>query len=115
MTVTPRLAVLPLLSIALLSIALAACKGEEKPAQKGTVAGRILPGSASDAMLPYDTTRSQPPLAPQTGTSSLPGDTHAPRAQGSGAADEEAQAAPADGAPAAAAAAAPTIAAEPVE
>jgi hypothetical protein len=114
MTVTPRLAVLPLLSIALLSIALAACKGEEKPAQKGTVAGRILPGSASDAMLPYDTTRSQPPLAPQTGTSSLPGDARAPRAQGSGAA-EEAQAAPADGAPAAAAAAAPTIAAEPVE
>jgi len=47
-----------------LAIALAACSDEKKAAQQGTAAGEILPASASDAMLPYDTVRSQPPLAP---------------------------------------------------
>jgi hypothetical protein len=48
-----------------LPLALAACQGEKKAAEKGgTAQGEILPGSASDAMLPYDTVRSQPPLAP---------------------------------------------------
>ncbi len=34
----------------------------------GVAAGEVLPGSASDAMLPYDTVRSQPPLAPRSET-----------------------------------------------
>ena len=46
-------------------LALAACKGE-KPAETGTAQGEVLPASVSDAMLPLDTVRSQPPLAPQT-------------------------------------------------
>jgi hypothetical protein len=45
-----------------LPLALAACQGET--AQQSTAEGEVLPGSASDAMLPYDTVRSQPPLAP---------------------------------------------------
>lgn len=48
-----------------LVLVLAACKGEQKPAQDARAAGEILPGSASDAMIPYDTLRSQPPLAPR--------------------------------------------------
>lgn len=54
---------LPLACLALLAAALGGC-GDEKATQQGTAAGEILPGSASDAMLPYDTVRSQPPLAP---------------------------------------------------
>lgn len=50
-----------LATIALL--ALSACnKQTEKQVQAG---GEILPGSASDAMLPLDTVTSQPPLAPK--------------------------------------------------
>jgi hypothetical protein len=55
---------LRLACLAALPLALAACQGEKKTAQRGTAEGEILPGSASDAMLPYDTVRSQPPLAP---------------------------------------------------
>jgi hypothetical protein len=50
--------------ITALSLALAACQGEKKTARQDAAAGEILPGSTSDAMLPYDTVRSQPPLAP---------------------------------------------------
>ncbi len=50
--------------LALLPLALAACQGE-KPDDKARAGGEILPGSASDAMLPLDTLRSQPPLAPR--------------------------------------------------
>lgn len=46
-----------------LPIALAAC-GQEKPAEKARAGGEILPGSASDAMLPLDSLQSQPPAAP---------------------------------------------------
>ncbi len=49
----------------LVALALGACQGEKVPEQNGA-AGEVLPGSASDAMLPMDTVRSQPPLAPQT-------------------------------------------------
>ena len=50
-----------LATIALL--ALSACnKQTDKQVQAG---GEILPGSASDAMLPLDTVTSQPPLAPK--------------------------------------------------
>jgi hypothetical protein len=59
MKTTPRIA-----CIAALSLALAACQGEKKAARQDAGGGEILPGSTSDAMLPYDTVRSQPPLAP---------------------------------------------------
>ncbi|MCP5385879.1 MAG: hypothetical protein H6916_03555 [Novosphingobium sp.] len=54
----------PIAALALL-LALGACKGGEKQQGAGKVEGEILPGSASDAMLPLDTVRSQPPLAPK--------------------------------------------------
>jgi hypothetical protein len=58
----------PTLRLALilgLTAALAACGGAEKKGKdQRTAAGEILPGSISDSMLPYDTVRSQPPLAP---------------------------------------------------
>jgi hypothetical protein len=56
-----------------LPLALAACKEGEKPKQDARAAGEILPGSASDAMIPYDTLRSQPPLAPKPVASGKPG------------------------------------------
>lgn len=61
----------PLLCLAV-TLALGAC---DKPAEKttgGTAGGEILPGSTSDAMLPLDSLRSQPPLAPQTAASGKP-------------------------------------------
>jgi hypothetical protein len=48
-----------------LPLALAAC-GRNEPDAKARAAGEILEGSVSDAMLPLDTVRSQPPLAPRT-------------------------------------------------
>ena len=48
-------------------LALTACKGEpKKDAGAGTAQGEVLPGSASDAMLPLDTVKSQAPLAPKS-------------------------------------------------
>jgi hypothetical protein len=55
-------------TIALLALPLAllgACKGGGKQQGAGKAEGEILPGSASDAMLPLDTVRSQAPLAPR--------------------------------------------------
>jgi hypothetical protein len=46
------------------ALALAACGGETKKATGGKAEGEILPASVGDAMLPYDTVRSQAPLAP---------------------------------------------------
>ena len=57
-----------LIAIAALGLALVACKDNQK-ATGGTADGEILPGSASDAMLPLDTVRSQAPLAPHIGKS----------------------------------------------
>lgn len=54
-----------LAAIACAALALSGCKGESKRETGGTAGGEILPGSASDAMLPYDTVRSQAPLAPK--------------------------------------------------
>ncbi len=62
-----------LAALAALSLALAACQGEKKPAEATTAQGEILQGSASDAMLPLDTVRSQPPLAPEATESGKPG------------------------------------------
>ena len=46
---------------------LGGCKGEPKPdAGAGTAQGEVLPGAASDAMLPLDTVKSQAPLAPKS-------------------------------------------------
>jgi hypothetical protein len=46
------------------ALALSACHHEGKGEDQRTAAGQVLSGSISDAMLPYDTVRSQPPLAP---------------------------------------------------
>lgn len=78
-----------------LVLTLAACKGEEKPAQDARAAGEILPGSASDAMIPYDTLRSQPPLAPKP-VSSGRGGADAGDDAAAEADPGEAEAAPAD-------------------
>lgn len=59
------------LILAAVPLALTACKGEQKSAGN-TAGGQILPGSTSDAMLPLDTVRSQPPLAPKTEASGKP-------------------------------------------
>lgn len=55
------------LPILLLALSLAACGSGKKDEGAGKAEGQILPASASDAMLPLDTVRSQAPLAPQTG------------------------------------------------
>ncbi|MDE2435838.1 MAG: hypothetical protein KGM49_06230, partial [Sphingomonadales bacterium] len=60
-----RFATLPLLVLAL---TLAGCGGAKKQEGAGTAEGEVLPGSASDAMLPYDSVKSQPPLAPRSET-----------------------------------------------
>jgi hypothetical protein len=48
---------------------LTGCGSQETQAPKGSAIGEVLPGSASDAMLPYDTATSAPPLAPDQGWS----------------------------------------------
>ena len=52
---------------------LAACKGQPKDSG-GTATGEVLQGSASDAMLPVDTVRSQAPLAPKAAEGDKPRD-----------------------------------------
>ena len=64
---------LRLLCLGFLPLTLTACNNEKKPAESRTAQGEILPGSASDAMLPLDTIRSQPPLAPMETESAKPG------------------------------------------
>ncbi|MGN6356532.1 MAG: hypothetical protein ACTHLU_03520 [Novosphingobium sp.] len=62
---------MPALRLALILIAplaLVACgsgTSDKKQKDRRIAVGEILPGSVSDAMLPYDTVRSQPPLAPR--------------------------------------------------
>lgn len=55
-----------LTAVALLALALSACQQDARQgkATGGNAAGEILPGSTSDAMIPVDTLRSQPPAAP---------------------------------------------------
>lgn len=48
-----------------LLVLLAACQGEKAPEAAKQAGGEILEGSVSDAMLPLDRVRSQPPLAPK--------------------------------------------------
>jgi hypothetical protein len=50
--------------------ALAGCQEKTQTApSNATAVGEVLAGSASDAMLPVDTVRSKPPLAPKVETS----------------------------------------------
>lgn len=83
-------------ALALAALALSGCQQEAKQtkATGGNAAGEILPGSTSDAMIPVDTLRSQPPAAPK-----IEG-TGKPKAAASDAAPEAADAAPAADAPA---------------
>ena len=88
----------------LLALALAGCGGSDDNA-RATAPGEVLPGSASDAMLPLDTLRSQPPLAPEaaaSGTARQPKARTAGAAEPAGAASEPAPDAPASDTPAAA-------------
>ena len=52
--------------ILLAGLALAGCQEKKSATTKGTAGGEVLSGSVSDAMLPIDTVRSQPPLAPKS-------------------------------------------------
>jgi|GEM_PF-1683016 len=82
------------------ALALAAC-GEKEPDAKAEAAGEILSGSIDDAMLPLDSVRSQPPLAPQTEAADAQG--------GANADDEELVEVPGEATTATDAAAAPAI------
>ena len=92
-----------------LLLALAACQGEEKPPEAKTAEGKILPASISDAMLPLDTVRSQPPLAPIETPTGKPDES---AASGDAASGEDEEDKPADAAPAAPPASAPSAAGE---
>lgn len=84
-----------------LILGLAACNQGKKDAG-GKAAGEVLPGSVSDAMLPYDQVRSQPPLAPASG------DAKAKGKQASGEKSDSASSAPEPDPSASAAAPAPS-------
>ena len=72
---------------ALLAIALAACHHADRAGGHGSASGQILKGSVSDAMLPYDTVKSQAPAAPPERASP---DARAPGADSAAAAASEA-------------------------
>ena len=93
-----------LAGVAILAGFLGACQQAEKPAANASAAGEILPGSASDAMLPLDTVRSQSPLAPPPRAS---GEDGAVAADESSAAASDAPAALAGDVPAPSASGAP--------
>jgi hypothetical protein len=85
-------------------MALAACKPNgSAPSGPSEAAADVLSGSASDAMIPYDTLRSQPPLAPTAPDALRAGAGGAEGAEG-------ANAAPSDAPSAAAAPQPPTVA-----
>ena len=56
----------PFTIVALSLLTLTACQAEPNKTAGGTAQGEVLPGAASDAMLPLDTLKSQAPLAPKT-------------------------------------------------
>ena len=57
----------PVLVAGLALLALAGCQDKKQAAPgQAKAGGEVLPGSVSDAMLPVDTVRSQPPLAPKS-------------------------------------------------
>ena len=55
------------------TLALSSCGSRKAPEQQSTAGGKILPHSISDSMLPYDTARSQPPLAKPSAASGKEG------------------------------------------
>ncbi len=61
--------------VCLAALGLAACDQAPKKTAAATAEGEILPGSASDSMLPLDTLRSQAPLAPKVVSSDSAGRT----------------------------------------
>ena len=65
------------MAILLAAVPLAACK-KSGTTDSGNASGQILPGSASDAMLPEDRVTSQPPLDPGAVRSAKSGATGAP-------------------------------------
>ncbi len=87
----------------LIGLAVVGCQEKKQAASShATVVGEVLPGSVSDAMLPVDTVRSQPPLAPKTEPSGAkPDKAHASGkpASGSETAAEPAAEVPADAPP----------------
>ncbi|MFM5894831.1 MAG: hypothetical protein ACKOQM_10445 [Novosphingobium sp.] len=88
------------LILAACALALAGCKGDaKKDAGAGKAQGEVLPGSASDAMLPLDTVKSQAPLAPKSeggeggdakGAKTKPGEKVSAGASDSGATEPDA-------------------------
>jgi hypothetical protein len=80
--------------VSLAALGLAACE-QAPPKGAATAEGEILPGSASDAMLPLDTLRSQAPLAPKVVSSDAPDAPTPPRAVRSSAASPAATPEPA--------------------
>ena len=56
----------PFAIVAFSLLTLTACQAEPNKTAGGTAQGEVLPGAASDAMLPLDTLKSQAPLAPKS-------------------------------------------------
>ena len=81
---------------ALAALAAGACHGPRKSADQRSAAGEVLAGSISDAMIPYEKLKSQPPLAPEGGVSGASAADDASDDAGSSA-SEIAPAAPAPG------------------
>ncbi|PKB14735.1 hypothetical protein B0I00_2333 [Novosphingobium kunmingense] len=86
-------------------LALSGCGKSEREAG-GKAEGEVLPGSVSDAMLPYDQVKSQPPLAPATGTARTKGQDPSASSR-----DDSPAAAASEAAPSPSASASPTPAA----
>jgi len=85
---------LPALVLLAATLLPAGCKREA--ATNGPAAGEVLPGSASDAMLPIDRVTSQPPLDPRADrtagkTADQPDETATDAPDGDGAAGPDAQ------------------------
>lgn len=77
---------------AALALALAGCGSHNDKAPSDAAGGEVLKGTINDDMLPYDTVRSQPPLAAPSGTAS-PSDAKS-AAPASQASDEAAELGP---------------------
>ena len=95
---------LALLGAVTVAGALTGCQEKKQAAPShATAVGEVLPGSASDAMLPVDTVRSQPPLAPKvepSGSKSDKAHASAKPAPGNDVVAEPAAEPPADAPPA---------------
>lgn len=87
---------LALIALVLSAAALGACHRGADKQEGGKAGGEVLEGSISDAMLPLDTVKSQPPLAPQAAASgkgaAQAGDTASAAASEAPAADAVAKA-----------------------